>query len=269
METALKLVETKTDTIGPQENPILKKFAIEFAPENQPTFDCNECSDTGRVFIKTEYRGKMINNVKKCECVFRKVRAQKLAIIPEAFRSADLETLRADNSIHPKQSQYVELVKANPLDRYVISGDFGTGKTHLFWCLYGAAVRRNRRTYANTLRGLIAEFQKAIELSQAGERFHLPLTAEDLRQSHTPYSVFLDDIDKARATEYTAEQLFEIVDACYSFGHQLVVTTNLRTDDLLEHFRGADRKRSDDGFGRYGGAIVRRLLDNAHEIEMF
>ena len=192
-----------------------------------------------------------------------------MSAIPEVYQGVSLEALRPDNSIHPKQSEYVGVLKNNPSGKFVISGDFGTGKTHFFWCLYREAVLKNRRTYANTLRGLISEFQKAIELSQAGERFNLPLTADDLRQSHTPYSVFLDDIDKARATEYAAEQLFEIVDACYSFGHQLVVTTNLRTDDLLEHFRGADRKRNDDGFGRYGGAIVRRLLDGAHEIEMF
>lgn len=211
----------------------------------------------------------MVNNVKKCECVFRKVRARKLGIIPEQFRDVSLETLQADRTVHHKQPEYVELIKNNPHDKFVISGDFGTGKTHFFWCLYREAVLRNRRTYANTLRGLIADFQKAIEFSQAGERYIPDLDVSDLRQSQIPYSIFLDDIDKARATEYTAEQLFELVNACYEYGHQLVVTTNLRTDDLLEHFKGADRKRNDDGFGRYGGAIVRRLLDNAHEIEMF
>lgn len=211
----------------------------------------------------------MVDNVKKCECVFRKVRARKLEIIPEQFRSASLETLQADDSIHPKQAEYVKLLKSHPLDRFVISGDFGTGKTHFFWCLYREAVIRNRRTYANTLRGLIGEFQKAIEFSQAGERYFPPLDVSDLRQSQTPYSIFLDDIDKARATEYAAEQLFEIVNAVYEYGHQLVVTTNLSIDDLLEHFKGADRKKNDDGFGRFGGAIVRRLFDNAHGIEMF
>ena len=71
----------------------------------------------------------------------------------------------------------------------------------------------------------------------------------------------IDDIDKARPTEYAAEQFFEILNAIYEYQHQLVVTTNLRVKELADHFDRADE--------RFGGAIVRRLTENAKIYEMF
>lgn len=234
-------------------------------PKNQPEFECEVCSDTGYSFAPVEYRGRTITEARKCECVLRKIAEQKILKIPAEYRSSELATLQPRKDLHPKQAEYIGIMKANPHGKYILSGDFGTGKTHFFWALYREAIAANRKVWAGTLQSLISTYQQAIEASQRNETPHiLPITADDLRQTETPYSLFLDDIDKARATEYTAEQLFALIDACYSYGHQTVVTTNLSIDRLIEYFGRADKD-----FGRFGGAIVRRLLDNAHEIEMF
>ena len=144
MDAVMKIVrktdKEETDIIGPKENPILKRLDLASEPDRQPEFDCAACSDTGRIFVKVPYRGNYISEVKKCECVLRKVRARQLAAIPEQFRDVSLDDLQPDNSVHPKQSEYVLLLKANPTAKYVIMGDFGTGKTHFFWCLYREAV---------------------------------------------------------------------------------------------------------------------------------
>jgi DNA replication protein DnaC len=235
------------------------------APKNQPEFACSICSDLGYVIVETELDGRKSSQAKKCECVLRKIAEQKILKIPAEYRSSELSMLVPRPDLHPKQAEYIAMMKANPHGKYILSGDFGTGKTHFFWALYREAVNANRKIYASTLQSLISTYQASIEASQRNETPQiLPITADDLRQTDTPYSLFLDDIDKARATEYTAEQLFALIDACYSYGHQTVVTTNLSIDRLIEYFGRADRD-----FGRFGGAIVRRLLDNAREIEMF
>ena len=210
------------------------------------------------------YRNGTTSISKRCECRNRKIRQGKIEAMPEEYRGVRLSELQPRSDLHASQAEYIALMRRDPLGKYVISGDFGTGKTHFFWALYREAIEANRKVYAGTLSALIKEFQKAIEKSQAGEVYLPAVTAEDFRQNHTPMSLFLDDIDKARPTEYTAEQLFEIVDAAHSFHHQIVITTNLRIGELLDHFRRADKE-----FGRFGGAIIRRLLDNANEIEMF
>jgi DNA replication protein DnaC len=202
---------------------------------------------------------------KPCECRLERARLRKLKAMPMQYRNGlSLAELKPRPDLYPRQEEYIKLMQSDPLGKYVISGDFGTGKTHFFWCLYLEAVRSDRKIYAGTLRALIDEYQRGIEASQREEAYILPIYADDFRQDVMPCSLFLDDIDKARPTEYVAERLFELVDAAHSFGHQIVVTTNLRIDQLLEHFRRADKE-----FGRFGGAIIRRLLDGAHEVEMF
>jgi chromosomal replication initiation ATPase DnaA len=84
---------------------------------------------------------------------------------------------------------------------------------------------------------------------------------DDLRQNKTRIGLFLDDIDKAKPSEYAMEQLFELLDARLNHNHQLVWTSNLTLPKLEQHF-----ERFDD---RFGGAILRRLLDGVQLVEMF
>lgn len=268
VKTTLK-TEEPGEMIGPKKNSLLGRFELVSELVPPPTFDCEICSDTGLESVRVEYRGRIVSESRECRCRARRIARAKLDRIPPEYRGVSLEGLRPRTDIHPAQAKWIELLKKHPSGKFVIAGDFGTGKTHFFWALYAHAVNSGRRVWAGTARALIADYQKAIEASQNSERYFPGVTADELRQKQQPYSVFLDDLDKARATEYAAEQLFEIVEACYSFGHQTVVTTNLRIDELTEHFAGADRRRGEDGFGRYGGSIMRRLLDQAHEIEMF
>lgn len=213
--------------------------------------------------MKAEYRGKQVDNAVRCDCRKKKIREKLISAIPAEFRDTTIDNLKPLIEIHPKQAEAVRAVKANPTGNFILAGKFGSGKSHLFWTLYRHAVEQGKKVYGGTLRGLIDEYQKAINLSKDGERYFPPISADDYKQTDTKCALFLDDIDKARATEYVAEQLFELVDAAHSFRHQIVVTTNLSVPKLIQHFQGAD------DFGRFGGAIVRRLLDNATEIEMF
>lgn len=130
------------------------------------------------------------------------------------------------------------------------------------WALYREAVMNDRKVIACTLTELLDEFKRFIQLSMANQPLVYPrLSAGDLKQNHTTYSIFFDDIDKARPTEYAMEQLFELANAIYDYGHQIVVTTNLSLTKLIEHFERADE--------RFGGAICRRLVNNGMICEMF
>lgn len=181
------------------------------------------------------------------------MKSSRLSKIPPKFADVRLADIRPRSG----QGEIVALAKADPLQSFVLAGKFGTGKSMLMWALYREAVEREvPRLVTCTLAELLNEYRQFINGA------HPPrLNAEELRQTHTRYSIFLDDIDKARPTEYAAEQFFEIVNAIYEYGHQVVTTTNLRIGELVDHFDRAD--------ARFGGAIVRRLVDDAKVVEMF
>ena len=91
----------------------------------------------------------------------------------------------------------------------------------------------------------------------------LPIvTPADLRSDERRF-VFIDELDKARPSEYAAEQLFELIDAAYSHDQQIVITSNTPLDGLAEHWsRNA---------ATIGASIVRRLMDmsGAILVDMF
>lgn len=198
-----------------------------------------------------------------CKCRLAKIRADRLAKIPPKFAGFQLSTLEPNVRCHPKQAEMIPFIKANPESSYVLAGRFGSGKSLMMWMLYRHAVKQTqRKVVVCTLSELLDEFRAYIQASMNRDTPTLPrLNAAELRQAETPYSIFLDDIDKAKPSEYAAEQFFEIVNAIYEFQHQLVVTTNLTVRGLSDHFDRADE--------RFGGAIVRRLVDNAKVVEMF
>jgi DNA replication protein DnaC len=201
---------------------------------NQPTFECDLCSDLGRVFVTVEKDGQSYRAVKDCVCLLEKKRRKRLAAIPPHFQNVSLATLKPDANRHAQQPRIVSKIKTAPGENYFFGGKFGTGKTLFMWTLYRDAVMNDKRVVACTLSELLNEYRAFIQASQNGQELIYPrLSAGDLRQNHTCFSVFLDDIDKARPTEYTAEQLFELADE------------------------------------RFGGAIVRRLVEGANVYEMF
>lgn len=221
-----------------------------------PSFECSLCDDTGMETVPG-------HGARFCECRLALIRAKRLARIPPKFAGFHLAALAPNVEAHPLQAEIVPFIRANPESSYVLAGRFGSGKSLMMWLLYRNAIKQTpRKVVVCTLSELLEEFRGFIQSSVRNETPKLPsLCAAELRQTETPYSIFLDDIDKARPTEYAAEQFFEIVNAIYEYQHQLVVTTNLRVRDLSSHFDRADE--------RFGGAIVRRLVDNAKVVEMF
>ncbi len=200
--------------------------------------------------------------MKDCVCKLEKLRQKRLEAIPPMFHQVVLAKIQPMAEIHPKQKEFIPAMKANPFGSYFLGGKTGKGKSMLMWALYREAVMNDKRVVAATLTELLDEYKRFIQLSMANQPLVYPrLSASDLTQNHTKFSIFFDDIDKARPTEYAMEQLFELANAIYNYQHQIVVTTNLSLNKLIEHF-----ERSDE---RFGGAIVRRLVSNAQICEMF
>lgn len=180
-----------------------------------------------------------------------------IARIDARYREIDLKTIEPRNDLHAKQEEIIAQMKKRPFDSYYFCGTNDTGKTAFLWALYRHSVRAGRFPFVTTLADWVKTCQEAIKTGAI-------MSIAEFQQSERPYSIFIDDLDKARPTEYVAELLYHLIDAVYRHKHQLVVTTQLDPEErtvtstgaerlsLLEHFERADP--------RYGEAIVRRMV---------
>lgn len=219
---------------------------------------CPLCYGTGHEVVP----GK---GARRCRCRHAAIIGARLSQIPVRYRGVRLDTLSPRIDLHETQGATIELLRNLPDDSYVFSGRPGTGKTHLFYALYERQAHNlERRVVACSMLQLINDYREAFRpLPPDAMPYEIKtVKPNDLMQSHTPYSLFFDDIDKPKITEYVAEQVHALFDAAYLNKHQIVVTTNLSEERLVEHFSRADE--------RYGEAIVRRIIHEENNlIELF
>ena len=214
---------------------------------------CESCFDTGTI-LDPDHGAipcaacRLKRNARRQEVLLKK--------IPKRYRGVTLEGLKPQAELHKDQATIIEFMKANPHANYYLCGENDTGKTHFMWALYEHAVRAGRNVIATTLHDWI---EKNIASYRENQKL-TPFTIADLQQSTFPYSIFIDDIDKKKMTEYVAEMLFNFVDSVYRFKHQIVVTSQLDPErsinkraSLIDHFCDPDT--------RYGVGIARRIVN--------
>lgn len=208
--------------------------------------DCPHCID-GWVLV-------VGRGVKPCECRKRRQLERALSAIPTIYRSFSLDTISADATKHPKQAALIAAMRATPQATFAFLGNPGAGKTLLAWLLYRRAVEDGRRAVGLTLADLLSQF-RTWELNS----YPLPaITPDDLRarkSTDLPVCLMLDDFDKARPTEFAGEMLFELLNAAYSFDHQIVITSNLSPSDLGAHWERSGHTR--------GAVILRRVIESS------
>jgi len=194
-----------------------------------------------------------------CLCVRRKLNRAQLAIIPPVFGMPRLMRLRPRVDLHPNQAAAIEIVQSNPNGSYLFTGNNGTGKSHLAWAIFRYVISKRRPAVACTVRDLLYEYRRVEVGVPEGEILKSPrVTAENLRKPGKSWLLFLDEFEKARPSEFASEQLFNLLDAAKSFGHQLVITSNFNPEKLRAHWGRIDEV--------WGNSIMTRLWD-CHHIE--
>lgn len=176
--------------------------------------------------------------------------------IPTIYRGFALETIKPDLTRHRTQAMVIATMQRQPETSYALFGENGCGKSLFGWLLYRKAIEDGRYAVALPLSELLAQFR-----AWEKEPDNLPaITPGDLRQSKRRYLIFLDEIEKARPSEFAAEMLFALVDAAHSFDHQLIVTSNLKPEELSAHWA---RNGSS-----YGPSIMRRVMEMRDGLEV-
>lgn len=207
-------------------------------------FVCH-CDGTGWVFIE----GK---GVKECNCRIRAKTIRKLERIPPEYEHLRIESAGPDLKRHPKQPFLWQTVKKHPDQCYLICGQPGAGKSAVMWALYAHAAEQNRPAIAMSLPELIDDFRRAETAGYEDE--YLPeLHPSKLQTKSDRWFVGVDDFHIGRPTRFAGEMIYRLLDAAYSYRHQLVVTSQLDLRRLEQHWAEAG-----DGYGR---TIMRRVSE--------
>jgi DNA replication protein DnaC len=177
------------------------------------------------------------NTASDCRCRPSRiagVRARRLeARIPRRYRDISFEQLTGTDLVaFPEQiavvRRFVARIEEN-LDKgrgVWIMGDIGTGKTMLAMLVSKAALDAGRSTAIYSLPRLLNLIREAIEEEDGVVGFLDRLASVDL--------LHVDDVGAENRTDWALEQLYSIVNTRYEDERSMVVTTNLRPDELAE-----------------------------------
>lgn len=241
---------------------LLSKQLSESKPVRYFEPACEACSDTGWTITA--------NGARPCGCAQAKRVAQKLAAINRRygkFAEFDLMGLRPRPDIHPAQAGLVPAVQADPEMSLLMFGDTGTGKTLIGYALAKYAIERGRPVVAVTLAELLDQYR-----TQARDTEKLPvIDAETLRTAPDKYLIFIDEIDKTRPTEFAGEKFFQLANAIYETGQQVIIASNLPKSHLMAHWERAGQGDFNGEFSQYGAPILRRFseVENSAEVDFF
>lgn len=121
---------------------------------------------------------------------------------------------RAMEAIKAKCETYAQA----PEGWLILTGAVGSGKTHLAYAIAGAGLDRGIPVYASTVPDLLAR----LRASYADDSY--TGWVEDLKEVEL---LVLDDLGAGRETDWSADVLYQIVNARYVERMPMVVTTNL------------------------------------------
>ncbi len=114
----------------------------------------------------------------------------------------------------------------------MLYGGLGSGKTFLAGCIANALIEQDHSVMMHSLPTLI--YKMNANFGENRESYLGRLERYDL--------VVLDDVGVERSTEYSVEQVYEIVNTRYKAGLPLVITTNLKPVELRNEMN-LDKRR--------------------------
>ncbi len=178
------------------------------------------------------------NTASDCRCRAGRIAKRRMAGLegrmPRHYRGVSFERppvpeiARVAPDVVQEVRRYARDIDAN-LDAgrgLWLMGDVGTGKTTLAMIVSKAAIDAGRSVAIYSLPRLLNLIRAAIDTEAGMIGFLEQLAAVDL--------LHIDDLGAENTTEWVLEQLYSIVNSRYEDERAMIVTTNLRYDELIE-----------------------------------
>lgn len=126
-----------------------------------------------------------------------------------------------------KAKDYADQVLFKKSKSLIITGNVGTGKTHLASSIANYLIKNEVRVIFGTLINLLGEVKDTYKNDAKTESNIIE------RYSKVPLLI-IDDLGKEKPSEWTLEKLFTIINNRYENNLPIVITTNYNRDQLRE-----------------------------------
>lgn len=201
----------------------------------------NECDGSGQTTVLDE-SGHRLGGY--CTCFYRKrIDEQWKRTVGTHDQWVRLTKLvPSEKSALPVEAQQkcITAMQKDPSGSYAMFGPSGASKTTFTVALYRKCLFDNYTNARNIIRIKTKTLLETIQAYRYDDAFrsdHRPpfTTAERIRSQASignKTHLFLEELEKVKYTENRATEIFDIIDAVYEEGGQLVVTGNLTFDDL-------------------------------------
>ena len=237
-EQQIKLLNESLKKDADMLNEIKKALGVN-DKDFQAKYECNACSDTGR-----------LENGARCKCykkLLHKLTLEELGLEKKklhSFKKAGHKDLNDLAKIYDKMQSYCDKFP-NTDKNIVIAGSVGTGKSYLAKCIANELISKDYNVIfisACELNSILLKYHTA-PIDDKGIYLDL-LTECDL--------LVIDDLGSEPIYKnVTEEYLLMIITERMTKGNPFIITTNLEQEQLLD---------------RYGDRTLSRLNDKRHGV---
>ncbi|SDK77792.1 ATP-binding protein [Halanaerobium congolense] len=210
----------------------------------KPTWDCEKCHDTGRIYRNNQYL--------VCSCAKNDLRKrkQKNGNLPQhlhsaTFANANLNYYEADlvtgsgmnyrenaQKIYSLASSFVQKYNSDAISQgLIIEGPIGSGKSYLLGCIANALIDRGIHfryiVYSDLLQQIRSTYNQ--DSPEADEK-------QILNTVQQIPVLLIDDLGTEKATEFASSTLYQIIDHRYREEKPIILSTNYSIKNLKNRF---------------------------------
>lgn len=143
------------------------------------------------------------------------------------YRFDNYRVMMANRKAYTRAKEYAKGLVNGKRDSLFITGNVGTGKTHLAASVANYLIENDIRVKFGTLINLLGEIKESYKKDSVTEEFIMDT------YSKVPLLI-IDDLGKEKPSEWVLEKLFTIINNRYERNLPIVITTNYNREQLAE-----------------------------------
>ena len=175
-----------------------------------------------------------------------------------SLREWKATTFDEQKALNAANDALAAAIDGRPVPSLFILGNVGTGKTFLASCLARDMHRAEKPVLWSSVGSMLSDIKSAFGHRDISER-------EILAKYQNHPLLVLDDMGKEKATIWSTEQLFRVIDARYNAELPTIVTSNYGSRQLVERLTPQDGDVTDK---ETAVAIVDRLLGTCVPVKL-